>query len=347
MDYSVDIYMEYLILTGQVSRMSPWWDHITRMLDKEHLDSADLWSKAKPLIRWAERSRNLGAFAVFVFDETFVEKLYTDEWASITIYWNSHKRYEQGVNLLTLLHPLNGLALPTISQLVEKTEPQLTLSLQKIKFKSEYTKNKYFQKMLSVAQQQADYSYLLADSWYASKENVNRVLDLKHRFIFALESVHMVALFKKDRKQGKFQRVNALVLPNQVSFRVLMRSVQSKLSMVRQVFTNKGPEGSSYSMASDAIISYDQTKTTYQRRRKVEECRKSLKQNASIANSRAKTPDTQANHFFAAMLTYIKFEALKLSIRHFYLKAQHYLAVLNAMHRIKFQLVSKCTIVNN
>ncbi|MBC7920462.1 MAG: transposase, partial [Ferruginibacter sp.] len=46
--------------------------------------------------------------------------------------------------------------------------------------------------------------------------------------------------------------------------------------------------------------------TIYQRRWKVEEYHKSLKQNASMGSSPTKTPDTQANHFFASMLAYIK-----------------------------------------
>ncbi len=60
-----------------------------------------------------------------------------------------------------------------------------------------------------------------------------------------------------------------------------------------------------------------------------------MKQNTSIANSPTKTPDTQSNHFFASMLAYIKLEALKLklSIGHFRIKAQLYLAGLKAMHQ--------------
>jgi hypothetical protein len=53
---------------------------------------------------------------------------------------------------------------------------------------------------------------------------------------------------------------------------------------------------------------------------------KSLKQNTSLGASPTKTPDTQANHFYASMLDYIKLEALKIkcSIGHFQLKAEVY-----------------------
>jgi IS4 transposase len=73
----------------------------------------------------------------------------------------------------------------------------------------------------------------------------------------------------------------------------------------------------------------------YQRRWKVEEYHKSLKQNASFGDSPTKNPDTQSNHFFASMLAYIKLEALKLkhSLGHFRIKAKLYMAGLKAMHQ--------------
>jgi hypothetical protein len=309
------------------------------MLTNEYLDSTDLWGKAKPLIRQAEQAQKNQEFAVLIVDDTIIEKLYTDESALITTYWDhSHKRYVKGVNLLSLFYHLSELALPISAQLIEKSQPQLD---KKTQFKSEYTKNEYLQNMLQVAQQQVDYKYLLADSWYASKENMNYVLGLKHHFIFALESSRTVALTEKDRSQGKFQSVEALVLPNKTPLKVFLRSVKQELLLVRQVFTNKdGSEGCLYLVTSDTTLDYEQVTTIYQRRWNtdriwsIEEYHKSLKQNTSIGNSPTKTPDTQSNHFFASMLAYVKLEALKLkvSIGHFRIKAQLYLAGLKAMH---------------
>jgi hypothetical protein len=150
-----------------------------------------------------------------------------------------------------------------------------------------------------------------------------------------LESSRTVALSEHDRKQGKFQAVDSLVFPDKTPLRVFLRSVEAALLIVRQVFTNKdGSEGCLYLITSDTTLDYEQITTIYQRRWKVEEYHKSLKQNTSIGNSPTKTPDTQSNHFFASMLAYIKLEALKLklSIGHFRLKAQLYMAGLKAMH---------------
>jgi hypothetical protein len=123
--------------------------------------------------------------------------------------------------------------------------------------------------------------------------------------------------------------------------KVFLRSVKQELLLVRQVFTNKdGSEGCLYLVTSDTTLDYEQVTTIYQRRWNtdriwsIEEYHKSLKQNTSIGNSPTKTPDTQSNHFFASMLAYVKLEALKLkvSIGHFRIKAQLYLAGLKAMH---------------
>ena len=130
-----------------------------------------------------------------------------------------------------------------------------------------------------------------------------------------------------------------------------MRSVKQLVLIGRQVFTasadrNKdGSQGILYLVSSDTDLIYEQITAIYKRsgrplpwkrgRPAVEEYHKSLKQNTSMGKSPTKTPDTQANHFYASMLAYITLEALKLkcSIGHFQLKAKRYLAGLKAMQQ--------------
>ena len=190
--------------------------------------------------------------------------------------------------------------------------------------------------MRSMAQQQVAYRYLLADSWYASAENLNTVLDLGHHFVVALESARTVALSEAARAQGQFQALDALAFPDEQPLRVWLRSVQPAALVTRQVLTNKdGSQGVLYLVSCDTNLNQAQLTTIYQRRWKGEEYHQSLKQNASMGKSPTKTPDTQANHFFAAILAYTKLEVLKLKCGagHFRLKAQLYLAGLKAMHQ--------------
>ena len=345
MNCTLDIYTDYLIsstgpttATG-LSRLYQGaisHDQVTRLLTNSYLDSKDLWLKAKPLIRSAEQTKGSDEFAVLIVDDSILEKPYTDPNALIATYFDhSQHRYVKGLNFVSLLYQMGNLSVPIAATLMEKTLTQWDAKAAKHKTKSELSKNEYLRRMLQVAQQQLDYYYLLGDSWYASADNMKCVLSLDHHFIFALESTRTVAFSEAERKQGVFKSLNTIVFPDRTPLLVYLRSLKEAVVVVKQVFINKdGSEGNLYLVSSDLSLDYEQITTIYQRRWKVEEYHKSLKQNTSMGSSPTKTPDTQANHFFASILAYIKLEVLKTkySIGHFRLKAQLYVVGLKAMH---------------
>ena len=344
MTCTLDLYTDYLIsstgptsatglsrlFSGAVSH-----DQVTRWLSTSYLDSEQVWAHAKPLIRRAEQQRPANEFAVLIVDDSILEKAHTDPSALICTHWDhSLGRFVKGLNFVSLLYQAGELALPIAVELIQKTEAVWDAKAQKTKVKSKYTKNEYLRAMLRVAQQQVAYRYLLADSWYASAENLNAVLALGHDFVMALESSRTVALSEAERAQGRFQALDTLAFPDEQPLRVFLRSVQPAVLVSRHVFTNKdGSQGVLYLVSSDTSLNHAQLTMIYQRRWKVEEYHKSLKQNASMGKSPTKKPDTQANHFFAAILAYSKLEALKVrhGIGHFRLKAQLYLTGLKAM----------------
>lgn len=354
MDCTLEIYTDYLISsTGQTSAtgLSRLYagklshDKVTRWLTHSYLDSKHIWQMAKPLIKQAIANNaadpvDTTAFAVLIVDDSIVEKPHTDANAMITTHYDhSQGQYVKGLNFLSLLYQTSALCVPIAAQLIEKALPYTNAKTGQTKFKCEKTKNQYLQAMLRIAQRQVDYSYLLADSWYASKENMQAVLGLNHHFVFALESSRTVAFSEQDRLQGQFVALSQLYFPDKTALLVYLRSLDEPVLVVKQVFTNQdgaiqdGSQGCLYLVSSDTGLDYGQITTIYQRRWKVEEYHKSLKQNTSIGQSPTKTPDTQANHFFASILAYIKLEALKIkhSIGHFQLKASLYLAGLKAM----------------
>lgn len=346
MTCTLDLYTDYLISsTGQTSATglsrllggAVSHDQVTRWLSTSYLDSDQVWALAKPLIRRAEQQGGADEFAVLIVDDSILEKAHTDPSALICTHWDhSQGRFVKGLNFVSLLYQAGELALPIAVELVEKTETFWDAKARKAKAKSKYTKNEYLRAMLRVAQQQVAYRYLLADSWYASAENLNAVLALGHHFLMALESSRTVALSEAARAAGQFQAVDTLVFPDEQPLRVFLRSVEPAVLVSRQVFTNKdGSQGVLHLVSSDTSLNQAQLTTIYQRRWKVEEYHKSLKQNASMGKSPTKTPDTQANHFFAAILAYTKLEGLKLrhGLGHFRLKAQLYLTGLKAMRQ--------------
>ena len=60
----------------------------------------------------------------------------------------------------------------------------------------------------------------------------------------------------------------------------------------------------------------------YQKRWRIEEYHKSIKQNSALAKSPTKTVRTQSNHVFASIVAYVKLEKLKLktNLNHFALR---------------------------
>ena len=346
MTCTLDLYTDYLISsTGQTSATglsrlldgAVSHDQVTRWLSSSYLDSEQVWWQAKPLIRRAEQQRPVDEFAVLIVDDSILEKAHTDPSALICTHWDhSQGRFVKGLNFVSLLYQAGELALPIAVELIEKTEAVVDAKTQKTKAKSKYTKNEYLRAMLRVAQQQVAYRYLLADSWYASAENLNTVLKLGHHFVMALESSRTVARSEAERAQGRFQALDTLLFPDEQPLRVFLRSVEPAVLVSRQVFTNKdGSQGVLHLVSSDTNLNQAQLTTIYQRRWKVEEYHKSLKQNASMGKSPTKKPDTQANHFFAAILAYTKLEVLKIKcgMGHFRLKAKLYLTGLKAMQQ--------------
>ena len=185
MTCTLDLYTDYLLsstgpatATG-LSRLLDGGlrhDHVTRWLRQTTYGPADIWRHAKPLIRQAEARRPADEFAVLLVDDSVLEKAHTDANELICTHWDhSQQRYVKGLNFVSLLYQAGELALPIAVELVRKTVPIYHPKTQQTSYQSPFTKNEYLQQMLRVAQQQVAYRYLLADSWYASAENMTLV----------------------------------------------------------------------------------------------------------------------------------------------------------------------------
>jgi len=159
MTCTLDIYTHYLISsTGQTTAtgLSKLYDgtishdQVTRLLTNSYLESKDLRSKSKPLIRAAEQSKAAADFAVLIVDDSILEKAHTDANAMIATHWDhSQGRFVKGLNFVSLLYQLGQLALPIAVTLIEKTVAEWDAKQLKHQFKSEFTKNEYLQQMLA------------------------------------------------------------------------------------------------------------------------------------------------------------------------------------------------------
>jgi len=300
-------------------------DKISRWLKSSYLDSSSVWKAAKKLIRSQVQFDDFSG--VVSVDDSIVEKSHTDENAMICYHWDhSLNRHVKGINFISLMYSHTTINLPIQVRVVEKTEPYLDTKTGKTKYKSLKTKNEHFLDMLTHAKKQVGFRYVLGDSWFSSANNINFITNqLAKHAILAIKTSRTVALSDIDRKNGNFisvDQVSQLEVGKPLT--VYLRSITQPVQLIKQIFTNKdGSQGILYLIATDLSMDYQAITTIYKKRWKVEEYHKSLKQHTDLAGSPTKVIETQANHFYAAIIAYIKMEYLKLKTGngHFRLKA--------------------------
>lgn len=339
MNYQIlDLYSDYLLssfgqttatglarlVDGEISH-----DQITRMLGSEKLTSQTWWKRVKPQVRQMQREDG-----VMIIDDSIAEKPFTDENEIICWHYDHAKGVTvKGINFLTALYEAQGIALPVAFELVAKTETYLDPKTGKEKRKSLETKNERYRRLLQAAcDNQIPFCYVLNDLWFASAENMRFVkLDLKKEFIMGLKSNRKVALSEAEKADGRYQRIDQLDLPEGTTKLIYLEGVPFPMQLIRQVFTNgDGSTGVRYLVTSDLTLDTDQIITIYQRRWKVEEYHRSLKQNVALTKSPTRTETTQTNHFVAALWSFVKIELLKVRTKknHYQLKSQLYLSAL-------------------
>ena len=334
----LDLYTDYLLssfgqttatglsklMDGEVSH-----DQVSRMLSSSKMTSKNWWRMVKPQVRKIEQVDGL-----MLVDDSIVEKAYTDENEIICWHYDHSKgRAVKGINFITTMYYAQGVALPVAFEIIAKTEKYIDMKTGKEKRRSKVTKNEYARCMLQAAyKNKISFKYVLNDIWFASAENMRFVkLDLKKDFIMALKSNRKVALSEDDKNNGKYQRIDQLELPEGTTQTIYLEGVPFPMHLVRQVFKNEdGSTGVRYLVTSDLTLDADQIITIYQKRWKVEEYHRSLKQNASLAKSPTRTETTQTNHFVAALWSFVKIELLKVQTNknHYQLKAQLYFSAL-------------------
>ncbi len=334
----LDLYSDYLLssfgattatglsrlLDGAVSH-----DQVTRFLSEKVKTSSDLWRVVKPLVRQIESEDG-----VLIFDDSILEKPYTDENEIICWHYDhTQGRNVKGINFLTALYHSQGVSLPVAFHLVAKTEAYLDKKSGKMKRRSATTKNDHYRQMLQVCVRNGvRFRYVLNDSWYAAADNMMFIRhELDRHFIMALKSNRKVALSAQDKSQGRYHTISTLALPEGTVQEIYLESVDFPLLLTQQIFTNgDGSTGSLYLVTSDVTLDATQLTTIYQRRWKVEEYHRSLKQNASLEKSPTRTVKTQTNHFFVALCTFVKLEWLRTQtkLNHYALKSKIYLSAL-------------------
>ena len=338
----LDIYSDYLIsqnhhatatglsrlLDGNLSH-----DQITRFLNKDELNSKHLWQYVKKEVRNHEAEKG----GALIFDDTIEEKSHTDE--NDTVCWHySHAkgRCFKGVNILSALIRYQDFAIPIAYEAICKDQYFCDIETKKEKRKSSITKNELFKSIVKQAVlNQVKFEYVLADNWFGAKKNMEYIHDdLKKKFIFGIKSNRLVTLSKK----GQYLSLNSLSLEDNETRTVWLKGMSFPVMLLKRVFKNEnGTTGTLYLITNDLSIDADRIYEVYQKRWRIEEYHKSIKQNASLEKSPTKVSRSQRNQIFASIVAYCKLEFLKLktSLNHFALK---YKLILKANQEAMLEL---------
>ncbi len=339
----LDLYTDYLLSSfGQTSAtglsrlldQAFSHDQVTDFLTGSVYDGKALWQVVKPLVRKVQRTAG-----VIIVDDSIAHKPHSEINGLVsTHYDHCSGQYVKGINFVSLLYcvnqqGVNPVRLPVGIQAVVKYW-QSEIKTQKQVWKAQESKNEMFRSMLKQAHQNAiPFTYVLGDSWYTNAENINAVLAIGKQYLGAAKSTLEVALSTTERANGKFSKISELKLNVGTLLKVYIRSVKQPVVVCRDLFINKdGSEGELLLLSTDVKQTYQQIITTYQKRWEVEDYHKSLKNNASLEASPARTIQTQAMHLFASVCAFIKLEQLKIKelLNHFALKSRLYLKAIQA-----------------
>jgi hypothetical protein len=327
----LDIYTDYLICQNRYATATGLseltdnaisHDKATRFLSADEYTSQHLWHLIKPEVRKYQQAQG----GVLILDDTIEEKPYTDE-NDIVCWHFSHAKNDhvKGMNLLSCLVRYGEVSFPIGFEVVKKDVCYWDEIETRYKRKASISKNELFQGLVSQAvKNKVSFDYVLADNWFGSKANMELIhYGLKKTFIFGIKSNRTAALSEQAKIRGQFQKVSSIALEDEQATKVWLKGLDFPVQLLKKIFTNEdGSAGSLYLVTNDLTIVTDRIYEVYQKRWRIEEYHKSIKQNASLAKSPTKTARTQNNHIFAAIWAFCKLEMLKVKtcLNHFAIK---------------------------
>jgi len=287
----LDIYSDYLIcqnkyatatglsdlLSGDISH-----DKITKYLNSKDLGSKELWVYVKPEMRKHECDKG----GVLILDDSIEEKPYTDE-NEIVAWHHSHAkgRHVKGINILSCLVSYGDVVLPCGYEIIHKDISFSDIDRRKVKRKSSMSKNQHFRNLIQQStENKVLFEYILGDNWFGSKENMEFIESLGKKFIVGIKANRIVALSCQDKKRGQFQQISSLDMQDGESKKVWLKGVSFEVLLIKKVFINgDGSTGTLYLASNDTENDAAYLYQIYQKRWRIEEYHKSIKENASLA----------------------------------------------------------------
>src|SRR3982751_1120746 len=322
-------------------------DQITRLLVSGEVNDKTLYLKGKHFIR----NKGIKGTVTLSIDDSVVPKPHMQ--FSNIVNWHyddAKRRCVKGINFISALWSDDQVNVPLSLQVVEK-ELRWNDNKQQYRWKCLKNKNELMRLMVQRLTRSKQVDYVLADSWYSSKKNMNYIVEeCETDFIMSVRCNRAVARNEKDAQSGKFAPLHKLRL-GKGAVKLYLKGVNFPVLVVKQVYKNAdGSSSTLYLATSDLELSAEQIIQLYKRRWKVEEYHKSMKSNCSLGKCQARSLTAQQSHFYLTALAFLLLEKAKVKEdhNHFALKKQlNLLTIKYGMKVIKQYLHSKSKFIHN
>jgi hypothetical protein len=356
----VDLYTEFQISSFdkiEMTTLSKVLDYkhshdvFTKMLSSDIDIEEELMKSSKKIIKEIKKEVPEG---ILIVDDTILKKPYSKENLMIAKHYdNSEKRVVKGINLLnfvyTSLSNFDKSLIPVAFDIVEKDIIYEDKNF-KEKRKSSYTKNELFRAKMEylVKHKQFNFKYILGDSWFASNENIEYINNINRDFIFRIKKNRLIAFSYEDKINGKFSKISDIDKSFVGNCEVYLKGCSFPVKLTK-LYVKNGKNfipTKSYLITNCIRLDTITLAEIYNKRWRVEEFHKSIKQNLNIEKSPTKTIKTQVNHIFLSFLSFIKLEKIRIKSKTnmFFLKRKLHLEALKfsfqEFHKLKILYAS-------
>ena len=307
-------------------------DHISRMLYNGEMNDKKLYLKGKRLIK----SLEVVGKKVVIIDDSIQPKPYSAV-NGLVAYHYDHSQHNcvKGINFISAVWADEQHSVPLSMETVKKEwvwdNKKQAYGWQIIK-----TKNAVFRRMVQRLTYSKQVAYVLADSWYGSKENMEWIkMNCKTDFVLAVKSSRLVARSAKDAKAGRYKPLEALRL-GKCAVKLYFKELDFPVVVVKTVFKNgDDSSGALYLACSNLQLDYSEIFSLYKRRWRVEEYHKSLKQNCSLGECQASSHTSQQSHFYLAVMAFLQLEKAKAATGKNHFALRHDLTILTTKYGMK------------
>src|SRR5215210_2653068 len=213
-----NVYVDYLLSTnGHISatdlsavlegRYSH--DQITRLLSSGEVDDKTLYLKEKSFIK---KKGTKGVVTVSI-DDSIQMKPYSEINGLVGWHYDHTEGWcVKGINFVSALWSDEEASVPLSVEMVEK-ELRWNKKKGRKEWKVVKSKNEMFRGMAWRLSRSRQVDYVLADSWYSSKENMNYLVEeCEVDFVMALKCNRLVARSKNDAEKGNCKPLEELRL---------------------------------------------------------------------------------------------------------------------------------------